>query len=131
MLSSKIALCGDVWCVSWTSLWPMERSFHNGNHAPLITRVDISDKHASTVPLMLSLDLGAITPQFHVVFDDWFATVSSDHSTVPDVGSMEWNKLFGDSECQHTLNNDDCELRALLNLPAVTEPACEQHTHHA
>jgi hypothetical protein len=52
-------------------------------------------------PLFLlcqSLDSGAITPHFHVVFDDWFATTSSDHLTAPEVGSMEWNKVFGGSE---------------------------------
>ena len=35
----------------------------------------LSPYHASTVPLVLNLDTGAITPQFHVVFDDWFTTV--------------------------------------------------------
>ena len=34
-----------------------------------------SPDHASTVPLVLNLDTGAITPHFCVVFDDWFTTV--------------------------------------------------------
>ena len=34
--------------------------------------VGLSRKHASSVPLVLNLETGAITPQFHVVFDDWF-----------------------------------------------------------
>ena len=31
--------------------------------------------HASDVPLVLNLHTGAITPQFHVLFDDLFSTV--------------------------------------------------------
>jgi hypothetical protein len=34
-----------------------------------------SPLHASTVPLILNPDTGAITAAFHVVFDDWFATI--------------------------------------------------------
>ena len=34
-----------------------------------------SDKHASSVRLVLNPQTGYITPQFHTVFDDWFATV--------------------------------------------------------
>ena len=32
--------------------------------------------HASSVPLLLRPHSGAITPNYHVVFDDWFATVA-------------------------------------------------------
>jgi hypothetical protein len=37
----------------------------------------LSVKHASTVPLVLNPNTGAITLAFHVVFDDWFATVDA------------------------------------------------------
>jgi len=37
----------------------------------------MSQKHASTVPLCLNLESGKITPQFHVVFDEEFATVTT------------------------------------------------------
>ena len=50
---------------------------------------------------MLNLDTGAITPQFHVVFDDWFATVSSTIGSLPDFSSDAWMKLFGDSAYQY------------------------------
>ena len=43
--------------------------------------------HASTVPLVLDLDTGAITPQFHVVFDDWFTTVTTSVDDLPDFNS--------------------------------------------
>jgi hypothetical protein len=37
-------------------------------------------KHSSTVPLVLNPETGAITAQFHVVFDNWFATVAASES---------------------------------------------------
>ena len=36
-----------------------------------------SPKHASSVPLVLNLTTGKVSPQFHIVYDDWFSTVSS------------------------------------------------------
>jgi hypothetical protein len=36
-----------------------------------------SPHHSSDVPLVLNLQTGSISPQFHVVFDDTFSTVSS------------------------------------------------------
>ena len=36
-----------------------------------------SHLHSSDVPLVLNLKTGSITPQFHVVFDDYFSTVTS------------------------------------------------------
>ena len=62
--------------------------------------VGMSKKHASSVPLCLNPETGAITPQFHVVFDDSFTTVASSDDSLPDFGSDEWHKLFGDSTYQ-------------------------------
>ena len=39
--------------------------------------VGLSKVHSSEVPLVLNLQTGSITPQFHVVFDDLFSTVPS------------------------------------------------------
>jgi hypothetical protein len=39
--------------------------------------VGFSSMHSSEVPLVLNLQTGSITPQFHVVFDDYFSTVQS------------------------------------------------------
>jgi len=36
-----------------------------------------AENYASSVPLVLNLDTGSITPQFHDVVDNWFATVAS------------------------------------------------------
>ena len=61
--------------------------------------------HASLVPLVLNPDSGAITSAFHVVFNDWFATVPlpDDHAFPDD----KWQRLFGDSEYQFMLDDDD------------------------
>ena len=64
----------------------------------------VSHFHASTVPLVLNTSTGAITPQFHIVFDDWFATVSANHNEIPDFSSKEWNKMFGNSTYQYIMD---------------------------
>ncbi|KAL7579713.1 hypothetical protein ACA910_021857 [Epithemia clementina (nom. ined.)] len=51
--------------------------------------VGLSPTHATNVPLVLNLQTGAITPQFHVVFDDWFATVTASVDDLPDFQSPE------------------------------------------
>ena len=39
--------------------------------------VGYSSRHSSDVPLVLNLQTGSISPQYHVVFDDDFSTVCS------------------------------------------------------
>lgn len=51
-----------------------------------------SDVHSSQVPLVLNTQTGKISPQFHVIFDDKFATV---HSLPPDQPLTEqWANIF-------------------------------------
>ena len=58
-----------------------------------------SNSHASNVPLVLNPATGSITPQFHVAFDDWFATtVNTTVHDLPDFNSPDWTNLFGQSE---------------------------------
>ena len=52
----------------------------------------LSTSHATCVPLVLNLDSGAITAQYHVVFDDWFNTVSSQSDDPPNFHNDEWMK---------------------------------------
>jgi hypothetical protein len=80
----------------------------------------LSPNHASTVPLVLNPDTGYITAQFHVVFDDWFATVSSDSDKLPDFQSPEWSQLFGDSVYQYPFDDDD--LADAIELTAPPTP---------
>ena len=72
----------------------------------------VSTKHASSVPLVLNFSTGSITPQFHVVFDDWFATVSSEASDLPDFNADEWAKMFGDTIFQYVVDNSEEESSA-------------------
>ena len=67
----------------------------------------LSKKHASTVPLVLNPETGYITPQYHVVFDDWFATVATNVDALPDFNSTRWARLFGDSRYQFPFDEDD------------------------
>ena len=67
----------------------------------------LSKKHASTVPLVLNPQTGYITPQYHVVFDDWFATVATNVDALPDFNTTRWARLFGDSRFQFPFNEDN------------------------
>ena len=89
-------------------VYVLEKSLQDGKKIPKwrprsnrSIYMGISNKHASTVPLVLSTSTGAITPQFHIVFDDWFATIGANHDELPDFSSDEWNKMFGDSTYQY------------------------------
>lgn len=66
----------------------------------------VSLNHASSVPLVLNTSTGAVTPQFHIVFDDWFATVPSFEGDTPDFSANDWNKMFGDSRYQYVLDEE-------------------------
>jgi hypothetical protein len=59
---------------------------------------------------------GSSVTNYHVVFDDWFATVFSSDEQLPDFGSDRWKKLLGDSEFQYTQEEDDTKSQ-LLEVP--------------
>jgi hypothetical protein len=46
--------------------------------------VGLSDNQASTIPLLLNPRTGSIVTSYNVVFDNWFATVSSSVEKLPD-----------------------------------------------
>ena len=71
--------------------------------------VGVSHSHASTVGLCLNLTTGAITPQYHVVYDDEFATVSSTPEDLSMLTAPEWIKLFGDSAYQYVQDTDEVD----------------------
>jgi hypothetical protein len=54
-----------------------------------------SPRHAANSPMALNPESGAIRQQWNVVFDDWYATVTS--TSLPDFNSPAWAELFGDS----------------------------------
>jgi hypothetical protein len=72
------------------SVYVLDRRLSHGNklprwsaHSQQCVYVSLNDKHATSVPLVLNLETGSITPQFHVIFDEWFATVASDPQSSP------------------------------------------------
>ena len=71
--------------------------------------IGTSRYHASTVPLTLNTSTGYISPQFHIVFDDWFATIGASKNEIPDFTSDEWLKMFGQSTYQYAFDDEDLE----------------------
>ena len=67
--------------------------------------VGLSKKHAATAPLVLNLTSLYISPQFHCVFDCWFATVIATATSIPDLKNPIWDKLFGESRFQYTFDD--------------------------
>lgn len=65
--------------------------------------VGFSRRHSSLVPLILNLSTLSISPQYHVVFDDWFTSVNSTGEI--DVESPLWDDLFSSS--RYVFNYDD------------------------
>jgi hypothetical protein len=57
----------------------------------------VSRKHSTTVHLVLNLETGRVTPQYHVVFDDSFSTVFSNGAFNDDV----WNSLVTSNVERH------------------------------
>ena len=124
-------------------VYVLEKSLQDGKKIPKwrprskrSVYLGISHKHASTVPIVLNTSTGSITPQFHVVFDDWFATVGSDHEDTPDFMSDEWNKMFGESRYQYiTEDKEDNEssedlietLKSQFNADRISELQDKAH----
>jgi hypothetical protein len=88
-----------------------------------------SPKHSSTVPLVLNPETGAITAQFHVVFDDWFATVAASESDLPDLQSKEWTRMFGDAT--HIDVSEDDEPEAIVDDYIIQSDRCRDAVSQA
>ena len=85
-----------------------------------------SAKHASTVPLVLNPETGAIRAQFHIVFDDWFATVASSENDLPDLHSDDWKRMFGDSTYDNHVDDED---ESGFEPPASESDNASRHTY--
>ena len=64
----------------------------------------LSPKHSSDVPLILNLQTGSISPQYHVVFDDMFSTVVS--IGITDDAPAFWQDLLLDSRQQVPVDDE-------------------------
>ena len=67
---------------------------------------------------MLNLSTGRITTKWSVVFDDWFATVTSTANEIPNFQTDEWNDLFGDYFIDPEF--DDEELEDIVDGPPTS-----------
>ena len=65
----------------------------------------ISEKHAGDVPLVLNTETGRITPQWNIIFDDWFSTITMKEEDLPDFYSPEWSETFKTNT--YTIPNED------------------------
>ena len=50
--------------------------------------------HALTAGLILNLQTGRVTRQFHVLYDDWFETASNENQLVEVGNQGVWERLF-------------------------------------
>ena len=84
---------------TWGCLvYVLDPTLHQGNELPKCqprSRKEIfvwfSPEHGSEVPLILNPTTGHISPQFHVVYDDAFSTLSSISNDDPP--SSFWNEI--------------------------------------
>ena len=84
--------------------------------------VGFSDSHSKDAPLVLNPATGSITTQWNVNFDDWFSTVGSTESELPDFNAVEWSRLFGTTTTHFP--EEPChseEPTPFLNYPTLSE----------
>ena len=107
---------------SWGSpAYVLDKHIIDGNKIPKwkprshrCVNLGIAPSYASSIPFCLNLETRSITPQLHIVFDHWFATIASDPANMPVFNSNEWNKLFGDSSFQYLLDPVDVAILLIL-----------------
>ncbi len=54
----------------------------------------VSPHHASSVGLVRNLKTGCLSPQFHMVFDDWFETIHCSTEYDPKAWHEKWEDLI-------------------------------------
>ena len=93
----------------------------------------LSPAHASSVPLVLNLETGAVTPQFHIVFDDWFNTVTADPHDIPNFTDAEWTDLLGDHShsYHHPDDTDASDPMDGASFPSPRSSADQRHFERA
>ena len=77
----------------------------------------VSKVHSSTVHLVLNPETGKVTPQYHVVFDDTFATVFSDGAFSENV----WNSLLISNIERHPDIDDAADIVPFIDDRKETE----------
>jgi hypothetical protein len=90
-------------------IFVLDPSLQQGNKIPrwkprsrVGVHLGFSPEHASSIPLVLSTTTGLVSPQFHVVFDDYFTTTNClTTNTLP----AHWSTLFTTS-CSKFVDDD-------------------------
>jgi hypothetical protein len=108
-------------------VYVLDKMISDGKKLPRLTprstrtvNLGFSDKHASSVPLVLNPQTGYITAQFHIVFDDWFASVSASADNLPNFNDECWQQIFQDSTYQYILDDHEDEERLIVLTPPTT-----------
>ena len=73
-----------------------------------------------SIPFVLNPGTGAITPQYHAVFNDELTTISTNEDSMPNLNFDLWAKLFGDSSFQFVF--DDESEAHIADLPDEEDP---------
>jgi len=76
----------------------------------------VSKDHSSTVHLVLNPSTGKVSPQYHVIFDDYFATVASNGNFDIDV----WDSLVSSNQELHP--SVETSLKGIIVVPPDHEP---------
>ena len=83
-----------------------------------------SSTQGEGVPLVLCLETGSITSQYHVVFDDFFQTVEATANPQVNFEHDDWYKTFGLTEWQYVANEDEPQA-----VPSQTVDTLEDQLH--
>ena len=77
-----------------------------------------STKHGESIPLLLDLETGKITPQYHLVFDDEFQTVDASDKNQINFEHDNWYQTFGLIPSQFV--PDDIDMDGEPSVPKQT-----------
>jgi len=137
-------------------VYVLDPKLQDGGHIPKFeprSRMGLnlgwSPLHASSVPLILNLTTGHVSPQFHILYDDQFTTVDSSELSLEDnLDSPQWTELFNNGKYQIAFDEDDpielddewlseserlekhkkAESRVHYNMPNVPKPVSNPET---
>jgi hypothetical protein len=93
--------------------------------------VGLSPIHATVIPIVLNPETGAITPQFNVVFDDWFSTIATSNDDLPDFNSDEWSRMFGTATFAFPFDDKDAEMVEAQNQPDLARAEQRERVQQA
>ena len=91
-----------------------------------------SKEHSTTIGLILNLRTGYIAPQFHVVYDDLYQTVSNEALIEGDLlpfDQIEWENLFRDQRERYIDAQEDLENVPDLDIDWLDQDELDRQDH--